>query len=318
MPSEFDLIARYFSPPTRHTALAGGDDAALIDVTPGMQLVVSTDMLVGGRHFLEDAEARGVGHKSLAVNLSDLAAMGATPRWVTLSLALPSADETWIAAFAGGFLDLARAHDVDLVGGDTTRGPLNICVQIMGEVHAGAALLRSGARPGDAVWVSGSIGDAAIGLAMLRGELRADPADSGSCIARLERPQPRVALGRALSGIASAAIDISDGLVADLGHITERSRVRAVIDWECVPVCAWAAGRRGEPGVRDRVLAGGDDYELCFTVAPDRRADLLAISSRIGVVLTEIGRIEAGEGVEVRDRSGAPVTPVQRGFDHFG
>ena len=318
MPSEFDLIARYFSPPTRHTALAGGDDAALIDVTPGMQLVVSTDMLVGGRHFLEDAEARGVGHKSLAVNLSDLAAMGATPRWVTLSLALPAADEAWIAAFASGFLDLAREHDVDLVGGDTTCGPRNICVQIMGEVRAGGALLRSGARPGDAIWVSGTIGDAALGLAMVRGELRADGAAAAGCIARLERPQPRVGLGRALPGIATAAIDISDGLVADLGHIAERSCVRAVIDWERIPVCAWAAARRDEPGVRDGVLAGGDDYELCFTAPPDRRADLLALSGRIGVALTEIGLVEAGDGVEVRDRGGVPVRLVRRGFDHFG
>jgi thiamine-monophosphate kinase len=318
MPSEFDLIARYFSPQTTHTLLAGGDDAALIVVGEGMELAVSTDMLVGGRHFLEDADPHGVGYKSLAVNLSDMAAMGATPRWATLSLALPAADEQWLAAFARGFLELAAEHGVDLVGGDTTRGPLNICVQIMGEVPGGKALRRTGARPGDTVWVSGSIGDAALGLAYLQGEIPIDRAEAELLVARLERPAPRVALGRALLGIATSAIDVSDGLVADLGHIAQRSGVRAVLDWEQVPITAAALRRRDTAAVRRCVLAGGDDYELCFTAPPARRDDLLTLSTRLGLPLTSIGRIGAGEGVEVRDAQGALMALPQRGFDHFG
>jgi thiamine-monophosphate kinase len=318
MASEFDLIARYFSPPTSHTVLAGGDDAALIAVGEGMELAVSTDMLVGGRHFLDEAEPYGVGYKALAVNLSDMAAMGATPRWVTLSLSLPAADERWLASFARGFLELAQEYGVDLIGGDTTRGPLNICVQIMGEVPAGAALRRDGAHPGEAVWVSGSVGDAALGLAFLRGEAAIARADAEPLVARLERPAPRVALGQALLGVASSAIDVSDGLIADLGHIAGRSHVHAVVEWERVPVCAAARNRRSEPSIRRSALAGGDDYELCFTASPDRAADILAISRRLGVPLTQIGRIEAGEGVDVLDARGAQVTLAQRGFDHFG
>src|SRR5512145_2793 len=208
MLSEFDIIARYFSPATSHTVLAGGDDAALVAVRPTMELVVSTDMLVGGRHFYEDAPAYDVGYKSLAVNLSDMAAMGALPRWATLSLALPAADEAWLDAFARGFLDLARLHDVDLIGGDTTRGPLNICVQILGEAPAGKALRRSGARPGDDVWVSGALGDAAAALAHRRGELELRGADLATALERLQRPQARLALGQGLIGMASSAIDV--------------------------------------------------------------------------------------------------------------
>jgi thiamine-monophosphate kinase len=318
MPSEFDLIARYFSPPTTHTLLAGGDDAALITVGAGMELAVSTDMLVGGRHFLADADPHGVGHKCLAVNLSDMAAMGATPLWATLSLALPAADEAWLAAFARGFLDLAAAHGVDLVGGDTTRGPLNICVQIMGEVPAGKALRRSGARPGDTVWVSGTIGDAALALACLQGELQLDRSEAQPLVARLERPTPRIALGQALLGIASSAIDISDGLVADLGHIAERSGVGAVLEWERVPLSAPARAGRDTPLIRQSVLGGGDDYELCFTAPPAHRDALLALAARLDLALTPVGRIEVGQGVEVRDAQGAAIALSQRGFDHFG
>jgi thiamine-monophosphate kinase len=318
MPSEFDLIARYFSPRTTHTVLAGGDDAALIAPGAGMELAVSTDMLVGGRHFLEGADARGIGHKSLAVNLSDMAAMGAVPRWVTLSLALPAADEAWIAAFAEGFLDLAAEHRVDLVGGDTTRGPLNICVQIMGEVRAGSALRRSGARVGHQVWVSGTVGDAALGLAHLRGELALDPLEAEYLLARLERPAPRVALGQALLGVASSAIDISDGLVADLGHIAERSEVRARVEWEAIPLSGTAQARRAEPRVLRCALAGGDDYELCFTAPADRHDEVRAIAARLGLPLTRIGAIEAGAGVDVLDAHGKPMPLAQRGFDHFG
>jgi thiamine-monophosphate kinase len=317
MPSEFDLIARYFAPPTAHTLLAGGDDAALIAPSADMELAVSTDMLVAGRHFFADADPRAIGHKALAVNLSDMAAMGATARWVTLSLALAEADEQWLAEFAGGFLDLAREHDVDLIGGDTTRGPLNICVQIMGEVPAGRALRRSGARVGDSIWLSGSVGDAALGLAHLQGEIVLPPEEAAHCLQRLERPTPRVALGCALRGAASSAIDVSDGLVADLGHIAARSHVRAVLDWERVPLGRAAQGRRSHPLVRQCALAGGDDYELGFTAPASRRGEVLAIGERLGLPVTEIGRIEPGLGVEVRDSEGRAMPLARRGFDHF-
>ncbi|MGH6691553.1 MAG: thiamine-phosphate kinase, partial [Gammaproteobacteria bacterium] len=229
--TEFELIARYFSPATTHTVLAGGDDAALVAVRPGMELVVSTDMLVAGRHFYPDAPAYDVGYKSLAVNLSDMAAMGAAPRWATLSLALPAADEAWLEAFARGFLDLAATYDVDLIGGDTAGGPLNVCVQIMGEAPAGKALRRSGARPGDDVWVSGALGGAALALAHLRGEVELRGDDFTAALQRLQHPLPRVALGQALIGTASSAIDVSDGLVADLGHVAARSGAKGVIEW---------------------------------------------------------------------------------------
>jgi thiamine-monophosphate kinase len=315
--TEFELIARYFSPPTTHTVLAGGDDAALVAVRPGMELVVSTDMLVAGRHFHEAAPAYDVGYKSLAVNLSDLAAMGALPRWATLSLALPAADEAWLDAFAHGFLELARAYDVDLIGGDTTRGPLNVCVQIMGEAPAGKALRRSGARPGDDVWLSGAVGDAAVALAQQRGEVELGAADLAAAVQRLQRPQPRVALGQALLGRASSAIDVSDGLLADLGHIAERSAAKAVIEWMRVPLSPALAQRRDQPTVQRCALAGGDDYELCFTADPALRAELAALAARVDCPLSRIGRMEAGRGVVVRDASGAPMDLPDAGFDHF-
>jgi thiamine-monophosphate kinase len=316
--TEFELINRYFSPPTRHTLLAGGDDAALIAVRPGTALAVSTDMLVSGRHFRGDADAAGVGHKSLAVNLSDMAAMGACPRWFTLSLALPAGDERWIEAFMEGLLALADSHDVDLIGGDTTRGPLAICIQIMGEVEPGAALLRSGARVGDDLWVSGSVGDAAVALLAARGEIRLTPAHRTRAEARLDRPQPRVALGLALVGIAHGCIDVSDGLVADVGHVAERSGVAAVIDWARVPLSAEASALRDHPAMRQAALSGGDDYELAFTAASDQRDNIDALSARLGLALTRVGRIEAGSGVTVVDATGRALELAEAGYDHFG
>jgi thiamine-monophosphate kinase len=308
--SEFELIARYFTPPTTHTVLAGGDDAALVRVAPGMDLVVSTDMLVGGRHFFDDADPYGVGHKSLAVNLSDLAAMGATPRWATLSIALPAADEAWVAPFADGFLRLARLFDVDLIGGDTTRGPLNICVQIMGEVPAGTALRRDGARVGDEVWVSGTLGDAALAVAHRRGEFELHAQELEHAKERLDFPQPRVALGLALRGVAHALIDLSDGLVADLGHICERSGVAAVVEWAAVPKTMVAA-RSGEHAmVRQCVLAGGDDYELCFTAPTSRTRQVLDAASAAGVSAARIG-------VTVVDAAGRAIVLERGGYDHF-
>jgi thiamine-monophosphate kinase len=315
--NEFELIRRYFSPPTGHTVLAGGDDAALIAVTPGTELAVSTDVLVAGRHFPDDTEPYDVGYKSMAVNLSDMAAMGARPRWVTLSLTLPEADERWLERFASGFLDLARAYDVDLIGGDTTRGPLAICVQIMGEVAAGQALRRSGARAGDELWVSGCLGDAALALACLRGEFGLRGADRAYVMQRLNRPQPRVALGQGLLGLATGAIDVSDGFAADVGHIAEASRVHAAIDWESVPLSAVAGRHRQHPLVQRCALSGGDDYELAFTAPPAASKQLQLLGPRLDVALTRVGSLEPGSGVSVLDGAGRRINLSETGFDHF-
>jgi len=265
MPSEFEIIARYFSRPARGAVLGVGDDAAILAPSAGMQLAVSTDLLLEGRHFASGADPRRLGHKSLAVNLSDMAAMGASPRWATLALALPEADERWLSAFADGFYALAERFGVDLVGGDTTRGPLALCVTILGEVPAGQALRRDGARPGDDIWVSGELGGAAYALS--------DPRDAGAA-KRLHEPDPRVALGEHLRGIATSAIDVSDGLAQDLGHILERSGVGATLEYARLP-----KHRIADPALEQRcVLAGGDDYELLFTAPVKKRDDVERLS----------------------------------------
>jgi len=315
--NEFEIIRRYFSPPTGHTVLAGGDDAALIAVTEGMELAVSTDMLVAGRHFPDDTEPYDIGYKSMAVNLSDMAAMGARPRWATLSLALPEADERWLERFASGFLDLARDYDVDLIGGDTTRGPLAICVQIMGEVPAGQALRRSGARAGDELWVSGFLGDAALALACLRGEFDLGGTDRAYVLQRLNQPQPRVALGQRLLGLATGAIDVSDGFAADVGHIAEASRVHALIEWESVPLSLVAERYRQHPLMQRCALSGGDDYELAYTAPAGANKQLQDLAARLDVQLTRVGRIGPGSGVSVLDRAGARINLSESGFDHF-
>ena len=322
MPSEFDLIRRYFTHPARHTVLGVGDDAALIRLRRGMELAVSTDMLVGGRHFFHDADPQRLGHKALAVNLSDMAAMGATPRWVTLSVALPRVDARWLRRFSAGFMRLARAHGVDLVGGDTTRGPLNMCIQVMGEVPTAQAPRRDGARAGDDVWVSGEVGDAALALAAHRRRIRLLPRELKHAARRLDTPTPRVALGKALLGVANSAIDISDGLVADLGHICERSHVAATIDLARVPVSAVMRRHLDHPAAIAARLAGGDDYELCFTAAPGVRARIERIGRRLGLAVTRIGCIESGRrpaaAVTVLGPHGRPFPLTSRGFDHFG
>lgn len=314
MPSEFDLIARYFTRPARTATLGVGDDAALIRPAPGMELAVSADMLVADRHFLPDADPEKLGRKALAVNLSDLAAMGAQPRWALLSLALPAADEAWLAGFSSGFLGQAEQHGVELVGGDTTRGPLNISVTILGEVEAGRALRRDAARPGDDIWVSGELGAAALGLRHLLDEVVLPEPAAAACLSRLHDPVPRVALGRALLGLAHAAIDLSDGLLADLGHILERSGVGARIELAAVPA---AAALQNLPKLLPAcALAGGDDYELCFTAPVAQRERIAAAAGELRV--TRIGTITAGNALEVVDDQGRPVTLPSAGYDHFG
>lgn len=317
MLSEFDTIARYFTHPAASAVLGVGDDCALLQPSAGMELAVSTDMLVEGRHFFTDADPCQLGHKALAVNLSDIAAMGAVPRWATLALALPQIEERWIGRFADGFMALARRFEVDLVGGDTTRGPLTICVTILGEVAAGRALRRDGAQAGDDIWVSGQLGDAALALAHLQRRIVLEPDEIAACLPALHRPEPRVELGRAVIGIASAAIDISDGLAADLGHILERSRVGATVEFGALPKSSVMARHLGDAVARDALLAGGDDYELCFTAPAWESARVQKLARTLDLPLTRAGRIEKGSKLVVRDEEGGTMAINRRGFDHF-
>ena len=319
--AEFELIRRYFTHRTRHSILGVGDDAALVGVRRSHDLVVSADMLVAGRHFFRDAEPRALGHKALAVNLSDLAAMGATPRWATLALALPAADDHWVREFSRGFMALAHRFDVDLVGGDTTRGPLTICVQLMGEAPHGRALRRDGARNGDDIWVSGTLGDAALALAALKGRIKLKSAELARCALRLHRPQPRVALGLALRGVAHSAIDISDGLLADLGHILERSDMAAEIELAALPVSATLGLYLERVVACSAMLAGGDDYELCFTAPRRLRERVVTAGRNQRLRVTRIGSVRPRRrgtpDLVVRAPDGAALRVLRGGFDHF-
>ena len=277
MAAEFELIERYFARPARNAALGVGDDCALVKPPTGLALAITTDLLVEGTHFLPGAEPHRLGHKSLAVNLSDLAAMGADPRWFLLAVALPRVDEAWLAEFSAGMFALADAHGIELIGGDTTQGPLNICITAMGTLPPGYALRRDAATAGEDVWLSGSTGDAALGLAHLKGRIQLEEDALARCLVRLEAPEPRVPLGRKLRALASSAIDVSDGLLADLGHITERSRVGAELDYEALPRSAMLASCPDRALADACILAGGDDYELLFTASP---AKLLGDRSR--------------------------------------
>jgi thiamine-monophosphate kinase len=318
MPSEFELIARYFTRPARTAMLGVGDDCALVRVPADLALAVTTDMLVEGTHFLPDGDPAKLGHKALAVNLSDLAAMGADPRWATLSLALPEADERWLESFARGLFELAGRYGVELIGGDTTRGPRTISITALGTLPPALALRRDGARAGDDVWLSGATGDAALGLAHLRGTVRLSDTALHHCLARLETPVPLVALGRRLRGVASGAIDVSDGLVADLGHILERSGLAAEVWLDKLPQSRALAECSDAALARECALGGGDDYELLFTAPPERRAVILALSADIGLPLTRIGRTLPGAPVvSVLDEAGRPVPVRAGGFDHF-
>ncbi|QTD45866.1 thiamine-phosphate kinase [Ottowia testudinis] len=336
---EFELIERFFKrnqPPTldgqaqpaiNSVVLGIGDDCALLRPAPGMQLAVSTDMLVEGRHFFADVDPAALGHKALAVNLSDLAAMGAEPLAFTLALALPperARDEGWLGAFAHGLFALADAHGCALIGGDTTAGPLNICITVFGQVPAGQALRRDGAQVGDDVWVSGTLGDARLALGALRGEWTLPPDVLASARQRLERPTPRLTLGQALRGIASAAADISDGLTGDLGHILKASNAGAAIDSkDAFHLIAFCAGPSSASDSFDKefllklTLTGGDDYELVFTAPPSVRAAVQAAGKRAAACVTRIGRIEEASGLRLIDARGRATPFAARAFDHF-
>lgn len=314
MPSEFALIDRYFRRPARHTVLGVGDDGAIVRPSAGCELVVSTDMLVAGTHFLPNVDPEDLGWKALAVNVSDMAAMGAQPRWALLAAALPAATESWIEKFAQGFFACAEAFGIDIIGGDTTKGPRNLCVTILGEVpligNQNQALLRSGAHLYEEIWVSGMPGRAALGLAHLQGRIELTEPALSVCLAAFHRPQPRVELGLALRGLASAAIDVSDGLLADLGHLLEASSLAATLQLAVLPA----------PGLeREAYLSGGDDYELIFTAPALYHADILTLSAKLALPLTCLGKTEAGPAgqLTVFDAAGVPVEITQRGYDHF-
>jgi thiamine-monophosphate kinase len=318
LPSEFELIARHFTRPVRHTVLGVGDDGAVVRPAPGMDLVVSTDMLVAGTHFHDGIDAEALGWKALAVNLSDLAAMGAQPRWAVVAAALPKADEAWIAAFARGFFAAAEAFGVDVIGGDTTRGPLNITPTVFGEVPQGQALTRAGAPAGDDLWVSGMPGLAALGLHHRLGKVSLRSTAIASCLSALDRPQPRVALGLALRGLASAAIDVSDGLLADIGHILERSGLAADIEFASLPRAVFDACT-DTALAQQCLLAGGDDYELAFSAPAARRQDIEALAPHLGLPLARIGRLRSGAPGEIvlLDAAGHAMALPKRGYDHF-
>jgi thiamine-monophosphate kinase len=316
---EFELIERYFAAvgAVRSDVVLGvGDDAAILSVPAGQQLVACTDTLVGGRHFPDGFDAGDIGWRALAVNLSDLAAMGATPAWALLALTLPALEEDWIEGFVAGFAALANAHAVALVGGDTTRGPLCLTVQALGTVPHGTALRRRGARAGDLVYVTGWPGDAAAGLALLEGRLPGSGANRGALEAKFRRPEPRVAFGARLRGIASACIDVSDGLAADLGRLAAASGVGAVIRAAELPLSRALYALAGESRARDFALGGGDDYELAFTVPAAARPALAQLTAGAGAPACHcIGEIVAGRGVRVVGEHGD--LPVPRGWDHF-
>lgn len=319
MLSEFDLIARYFvrpGHPKNRATLGIGDDCALLAQQDGMQMAISSDMLVEGRHFFVGADPRKLGHKSLAVNLSDLAAMGAEPTAFTLAFTLPSAEEKWLAEFSHGLFELADAHGCELIGGDTTKGPLNICITVFGKTPTGEALRRDTAQIGDDIWVSGSLGDARLALGALYKEYELDAKVLAKAEVRLHTPQPRVALGLALRGIAHSALDVSDGLIGDLGHILKKSGVGATLHVDALP--AGPMLQKQTQDMRRRfTLAGGDDYELCFTAPVSKRETVLGAALATDTVVTRIGSIDAASGLRLLDQAGRPLDLNITSFDHF-
>ena len=324
--SEFNLIQKYFTRPTHHTDLGVGDDAALVTVADGMQLVVSTDMSVAGTHFFHDAAPDDIGWKTLAVNISDMAAMGAQAKWATLAIALPEVNEGWLAEFSRGFFACADVFNIDLIGGDTTKGSLNISVTIMGELPIGQALRRDGAKVGDDIWVSGTLGSAALGLAHLQGKIKLENDALKTSIHALCRPMPRAALGLALRGIATSCIDISDGLLADLGHILKASNCGASIDLEKIPCIDYLKNDLQNPQFQTFILAGGDDYELCFTAPQSKRDEIEMLSKQQNILLTCIANthkpidrmansLNTGDLQAIYQNR--PLSLLKQGFDHF-
>ncbi|MFW2372100.1 MAG: thiamine-phosphate kinase [Gammaproteobacteria bacterium] len=314
--SEFDLITHYFkhlSPARSDVVLGIGDDCALLEVPAGMQLAVSTDTLNAGIHFPDNTSPIDIGHKSLAVNLSDLAAMGAEPAWVSLNLSLPDYDEDWLAGFCQGFAELAQEYTVQLIGGDTTRGPLSISVQVYGFVEPGTAMRRDGAQLGDQIYVTGTLGDAGLGLKQCLSQLSDVPA---YCVERLNRPQPRIGPGRMLAEFSRCAIDISDGLLADLGHILQQSGCGARIELDRIPLSTSLADYYADETDWSSILGSGDDYELCFTVTKDRQNQMLDRLRQQDVTVTRIGEITE-QGLECLDRDGQKWEFEHSGYDHF-
>ena len=316
MSPEFNLIQQYFTRPTRHTNLSVGDDAALISISNGMELAISADMLVAGTHFFNDCDACLLGWKSLAVNISDMAAMGASAKWATLAIALPDINHTWLAEFSRGLFACAEAFNVDLIGGDTTRGPLTISVQIMGEVPKGKAIKRSGAQANDDIWVTGALGSSALGLAHLKNKVTLSGSILENSLSALHQPIPRATLGFKLQDIATSCIDISDGLLADLGHILKASTLGATVDLGAVPCDVFLRVRLNEPEYQHYILAGGDDYELCFTAPETNRPAVMALSQALNLPISLIGQTHNDLSLTVQYGNNE-LKIEKKGYDHF-
>jgi len=318
MSPEFSLIERFFTRPARHARIGVGDDAAVIAPSPGSELTISTDTLVAGNHFFADTEPDALGWKTLAVNISDLAAMGAVPRWALLAVTLPSRDDTWLQAFADGFFACADAFTIDLVGGDVTRGPLALGVTIIGEAPTGEAITRAGAGPEEDLWISGQPGRAALALKHLRGETILPSPWKDEFLMALHRPLPRVAAGQALRGIASAMLDVSDGVLGDLSHLLERSGVGAIVDEARLPLDALRYPGAPPEALFAALLSGGDDYELLFSAPPVHRQRIAALSAALSLPFTRIGTTTAQQGkLLLRSAGGDLVPPDILGYDHF-
>jgi thiamine-monophosphate kinase len=317
MSPEFNLIAKYFTRATPSADLGVGDDAALLRVSKGYQLAISIDMLVAGTHFFHDAAPYDIGWKSLAVNISDMAAMGATPKWATLAIALPEINEPWLAEFSRGLFACADRFKVDLIGGDTTRGPLNISVQIMGEVPTGEALRRDGAKLDDDIWVSGKLGSAALGLAHLQRKITLESEVAEHCLQALHTPMPRTDLGLTLRKKANSCIDISDGLLADLGHILDASNLGATVALDNIACHDFLRARLDEAIIQQCILAGGDDYELAFTAPQSQRHAIEQLAHQLDLPLSLIGKTTEKLGIEVTYKQQL-LDISKKGFDHFG
>ena len=319
MMSEFDLIARYFTRPVRHSALTlgVGDDCALLQPRADHELAISTDMLVEGRHFFSDADANALGHKALAVNLSDLAAMGAEPLAFTLALALPSIDENWLSAFSKGLFALADQHNIALIGGDTTKGPLTMSITVFGDIPTGQALRRSQAKVGDDIWVSGTLGDARLALSAMQGKLVLETHAFNQAAVHLHRPIPRIALGMALRDVAHAAIDISDGLLGDLQHVLKQSNVGATLHADDLPLGEILKSTQTTTVCHEFALNGGDDYELCFTAPTTKREAVHHAANIANTVVARIGQITAAREINILNAAGEALAISSNSYDHF-